>query len=664
MAGRRLLLSPKLRPWRTALARVFDGEIAPAWMPPGLTGSQHILCSADPWDIGWATSVSASTRLPVTILGPGPIVSIGTDAEAAPLSFWFCEVAAGAALPGDPHRAAIAAALRTADTGRGAAARTRWNDAGLFSTNHICPRGGDSEPADGDRAGVIFDRRALADNPGLAGVAATLEPEAKIVVASLDIDIGVSLPADERATILDEPIAGSDLLAMCDRFYVHDSPFGLNALLAEKAVVCGGRPFYAGWGLTEDIEAKTEPEQAPSLDAFADAALVQTVLYRDPYDGKRIGYDEAIDIYRFLRDRYHENDRRAYCVGVKWWNHKGVAALLKGCGGDATFTDDFAAALGSAQATNGRVIAWSASATEERERACKEAGIPFARMEDGFLRSVGLGAALARGASAAFDTTGIYFDATRPSDLETMLETAEVSAAEIARAKALREAIVAARLTKYNVGKRGGATIFPTDKLGILVPGQVADDAGILKTLSRTVDCSGRTNVNESLLSAVRARNPDAFIVYKPHPDVEADLRKGRVPEEVALRHADAVVRDIDILDLIDQCDRIETVSSLAGFEALLRGKDVTVHGMPFYAGWGLTTDLTQCPRRGRKRGIDELVYFALIAYGRYIDPETLLHCPPERVIDNLARLRADRKHGAKYAVIKFASWLGRKLGL
>ena len=373
---------------------------------------------------------------------------------------------------------------------------------------------------------------------------------------------------------------------------------------------------------------------------------------------------KPLDLFAFLRQRTEENDRRAFCVGVKWWNHKGVAALLAGPAKPAVFTDDFDAALARAKEENGRLIAWSASATPEREAAARKAGVPFSRMEDGFLRSVGLGAALARGASAAFDATGIYFDATRPSDLETLLETRDLTDAEIARGRHLKDAVVAARLTKYNVGRPAADNVFPKDRTGILVPGQVADDAGILKTLSTTVDCSGATNVNESLLKAVRARNPDAFIVYKPHPDVEADLRKGKVPEDVARRHADAIVRDVDILDLIEGCDRIETVSSLAGFEALMRGKAVTVHGMPFYAGWGLTEDLASTPRRTRKRSIDELVFGAMIAYCRYIDPETMLHCRPERLIGNLSRLRGDRRHHLRYAAIKFVSWFGRKIGL
>src|ERR1022692_4812116 len=45
------------------------------------------------------------------------------------------------------------------------------------------------------------------------------------------------------------------------------------------------------------------------------------------------------------------------------------------------------------------------------------------RLEDGFLRSVGLGADLIRPLSWVVDGRGIYYDATKPSDLEVFFAT-------------------------------------------------------------------------------------------------------------------------------------------------------------------------------------------------------------------------------------------------
>jgi capsular polysaccharide export protein len=82
-------------------------------------------------------------------------------------------------------------------------------------------------------------------------------------------------------------------------------------------------------------------------------------------------------------------------------------------------------------------------------------------------------------------------------------------------------------------------------------------------------------------------------------------------------------VTDADLLSLMDRAHTVHVMSSLAGFEALLRGKTVHVHGQPFYAGWGLTTDHNPPPRRGRQLTLSELVAGALIAYPRYCHPRT-----------------------------------------
>jgi capsular polysaccharide export protein len=130
---------------------------------------------------------------------------------------------------------------------------------------------------------------------------------------------------------------------------------------------------------------------------------------------------------------------------------------------------------------------------------------------------------------------------------------------------------------------------------------------------------------------------PDAFILYKPHPDVLAGHRRGDIPDAECLRFADKIVTNVPIASLIDMVDEVHVNTSLTGFEALLRQKPVTAYGVPFYAGWGLTTDLGPVPeRRTARRSVDELVAAALLLYPRYLDPVTGLPCPAEVVVERL----------------------------
>jgi capsular polysaccharide export protein len=142
---------------------------------------------------------------------------------------------------------------------------------------------------------------------------------------------------------------------------------------------------------------------------------------------------------------------------------------------------------------------------------------------------------------------------------------------------------------------------------------------------------------NADLLAAARAAEPHAFIIYKPHPDVQTGYRRGFLPARQARRHADMVVPSGNIGTLLAEVDALHTITSLAGFEGLLRGVAVTTWGAPFYAGWGLTDDREPPPRRARRLSLDALVAGCLILYPRYQDPVTLLPCTPELLLDRLA---------------------------
>ena len=261
-------------------------------------------------------------------------------------------------------------------------------------------------------------------------------------------------------------------------------------------------------------------------------------------------------------------------------------------------------------------------------------------LEDGFLRSVGLGADLVRPLSWVVDTRGMYYDATRASDLEHLLQTAPFDDAARARAQALRQALVSTGLTKYNVGKQAWQRPVAVAQRGqavVLVPGQVETDASLRK---------GAPGIrsNMGLLKAARAAHPDAWLVYKPHPDVVAGLRGQGAGEDSATQWCDEVVLDAPMGPMLEAVDHVHVMTSLAGFEALLRGKPVTCHGLPFYAGWGLTQDAWPAPRRGRQLSLDELVAGALVLYPRYTSLATGEACTVEQAMAELLAWKARSK--------------------
>jgi capsular polysaccharide export protein len=272
-------------------------------------------------------------------------------------------------------------------------------------------------------------------------------------------------------------------------------------------------------------------------------------------------------------------------------------------------------------------VVWGNVQVPEMDR-----GIRLIRVEDGFLRSVGLGADLIRPISLVMDSRGIYFDATRASDLEYLLLNMPFDDAQKSRARKLRQRIVDVGLTKYNVGNTRWQRPAGKSRV-ILVPGQVESDASLefgAPEICRNID----------LLKSVRELNPDAYVIYKPHPDVLAGLRARGAQENTALHWCDEMVTDVQMGDLLAEVDEVHVLTSLAGFEALLREKKVTCYGQPFYAGWGLTVDVLPVARRQRKLSLDELVAGVLILYPAYVCEAKGGYTTPEHALKELQARR------------------------
>jgi capsular polysaccharide export protein len=311
-------------------------------------------------------------------------------------------------------------------------------------------------------------------------------------------------------------------------------------------------------------------------------------------------------------------------VGFAFWKQDHVAPLLWGAQRLPFLRTVESVAAGQS------VALWRAKAAPKVVAELERKGARLIEVEDGFLRSRGLGADCIPPLSLTVDRLGPHFDPAQPSELEELLQQGEFDAALLGRARQLRSLIVEAGMGKY-----GSSTTVVARPAGerrhILVPGQVEDDRAV-----KAGGCGLTSNLE--LLKRVREQAPDAYILYKPHPDILAGHRRGAIGDRSTLRYADEIVGELPIAALIGMADEVHVNTSLAGFEALLREKKVTTYGVPFYAGWGLTKDLGPVPaRRSVQRSLDELVAATLLLYPRYLDPVTGLPCPAEVVVERLS---------------------------
>lgn len=427
-------------------------------------------------------------------------------------------------------------------------------------------------------------------------------------------------------TRLTDPVSPWALLDGAVAVYTVSSQLGFEAILAGHRPVVFGQPFYAGWGLTEDRSPVPRRHRGLTRAQLFAGAMILAPTWYDPCRDRLCRFEEAVDQLEAEVRAFREDRAGHVAIGMRLWKRRRLQEVF-GTEKPLIFQDDPAKAAALAARSGRSLIAWAGRAPD----------LPgLARVEDGFLRSRGLGAELVPPLSLVLDDLGIYYDPGRESRLERLI-LAPPPPGGLARAAALRTRLVAAGISKYNLV--GPPLPDLPEGQRILVPGQVEDDASIRLG-------GGEVRTNLALLRAVRAAHPQAVLIYKPHPDVEAGLRPGAIAPADLQGLADAVVPGADPLALIAACDAVWTMTSLLGFEALLRGKPVTTLGAPFYAGWGLTTDLGPVPARRHhapdghplpRPGLDALIHAALIAYPRYFDPVSRRPCPPEVVLDRLA---------------------------
>ena len=433
--------------------------------------------------------------------------------------------------------------------------------------------------------------------------------------------------------------------------YVVTSQLGFEALLYGKKVHCFGMPFYAGWGLTEDRLSLERRNRTLSLAQLVYFSLIKYPSYLHPETQKPCEAEVIVEWLALQLDGQGV-ERTAvnicYAFGFSLWKRAFVRQFVARLADSVVFINNekkLLSLLANKQALDkGKadqhysVLLWGRGRKDWAQTLRQYSDVWF--MEDGFLRSVGLGADLRRPSCLVIDRQGMYYDSSEKSDIIDILNTIDLSAEQQQRAERLVATIKRLAITKYNVGRCENSADLSTrlqaDAAGreiIVVPGQFENDLSIACSL-------GSIKKNIDLLAQVKADYPEAFIIFKEHPDVYSGVRPGALGAQAASQYADLYLADIDMASLLDCADRVCTLTSLTGFEALLRNKKVTVYGSPFYAGWGLSCDKLALPGREQTLSLAELVYGTMVKYSRYIDWHSGRLTGPEQTAAFLAQQR------------------------
>jgi capsular polysaccharide export protein len=596
-------------------------------------------------------------HLPLLRLEDGFLRSVGLGPDEPPLSLVFDDLGIyyDASAPSRLEQLACRTLLES-EVERARALRERWCGARVskYNQGRELPTGfapgdvlvvdqtaGDVSISGGLASAASFERmlEAALDEHPRGAVWIKVHPD--VVAGRKQGHFDALTPAQRlRVKWLREAVHPVGLLERAAAVYTVTSQMGFEALLWGRPVRCFGMPFYAGWGLTGDELPASHRRQSLSLEALVHAALITYPRYLDP-ETRQLCAPERLLAWMGLQRRQIERFQSPLrAVGFSGWKRPLLRRFL--AGSELRFCNARRALAGS-----DAVVVWG------RQPWSGPPEQPVLRVEDGFLRSVGLGADLVRPLSWVIDARGLYYDASRPSELEHLLQHADFSPELLLRARRLRERLLASGLTKYNIS--GPTWRRPAEaRRVVLVVGQVESDASI------ALGAPGlRTNM--ALLKAVQAElrlaGTQHWLIYKPHPDVAAGLRSTGEGEPDARAWCDEVLPHAPMAQLLEQVDEVHVLTSLAGFEALLRGVRVVVWGCPFYMGWGLTEDRLTLPRRSRTVSLDGLVAAALILYPTYVSQESGRFASVERALDELLFWRQYRPAVSGAAGLWRAIW-------
>lgn len=449
--------------------------------------------------------------------------------------------------------------------------------------------------------------------------------------------------ASELVALFDKPVSPWTLMKRARKVYTVTSQVGLEAIFAGHRPVVFGRSFYAGWGLSDDRHPEMVQKGFRKPEHLFWAAYFRYSLWYDPFFKRKSTFQRTVGVVSAQAANWRVGSRGAVMLGMRLWKRGFLRKMLGQAGQKIRFANSVDAAISTAKSVGSPMFVWGQSGGDTLRNKADIAGVDVVMVEDGFVRSQGLGAELVPPCSLVFDQSGIYYDPNQTSDLETLINRSnELPIQELERARALRTQYCRAGLSKYNLGAKPVKLSAKDGQRVVLVVGQVEDDASV------QLGCS-TINTNQGLLWAARQAFPKDYIVYKPHPDVETGLRGGAVGIETLRATANGVARKRDITALIKSCDVVCTMTSLAGFEALMHGKEVVCFGTPFYAGWGLTDDRADVlKRRVTRPNLDQLTHAVLIGYPQYWDPVSGEPCPAETVFERFEKGQFGAKGSAK----------------
>lgn len=479
---------------------------------------------------------------------------------------------------------------------------------------------------------------------------------------------GLSNPKDVEhlCQILGEAFDLVDALEDVDQVYTISAPEAFEAIIRGIKVTTLGKPYYAGWGLTDDRQSYERRNRVLSLQEFVVGYYLKYLKYYDPGYNKLTELEDAFERLIAFREMESvktefnnkiELDKQAnilesyepkpvikntffiYC-SLEWrpifeslYQHQKLIFLKKPMT-PQVFIETWAKKIKFCQ--DAVLMIQSDIAEKFLWDFAQKNHIPVYFVREGLIDGKSL---LNKKFSIAMDSKAPFNSYHEISDMENLLLSCDLTQEPqwLEKVKALIENLYLSDKQFYKNTWNANTAYGEKKNKRVLVIGEAEDDINI--KLASPIKFSANELVELAYLE-----NPDAQIIYKPFRGyLNAKVAGHLNPYNV--QHICTLLTD-DILpeQSLETIDHVYTLTSNLGFSALLRGIQVTTLGCPFYAGWGLTDDRQSIERRSKTLSLYELVAVIYFQYFKYYDPILKAIVPLDMVLKRIAELKNLKK--------------------
>ncbi|MEO1549175.1 MAG: capsular polysaccharide biosynthesis protein, partial [Pseudomonadota bacterium] len=222
---------------------------------------------------------------------------------------------------------------------------------------------------------------------------------------------------DARTVMAPGDMNPIELLLGARAVYTVTSQLGFEAICLGHRPHVFGQPFYMGWGLSADRQTNPRRGRALSPDQLFAGAMLLYPLWYDPGLRRQVSFEEAVEGLIARRRLWQITQPGLVLAQVSAWKQSHLKKVLS----SPAFAPGSAQGLELAARSRQTLGVWASRMEDTLPAQAAARQVPLLRMEDGFLRSVGLGAELRPPTSLVLDDLGIYFDPRAPSRLDDLI---------------------------------------------------------------------------------------------------------------------------------------------------------------------------------------------------------------------------------------------------